>query len=154
MQTPSREVAITQEDALVAQDILLAALTTGGAKLTEAEFSSFLTKALESNSGPNTPIKQIVTWIEPEQLYLRLTLKEDVLAAGLGNTLDLVGSLAVKDGTLQLTLSEAAAGPYQVTGAFLKPIADQINAVLAQQIPNLPLVITLQSGSISIQVVQ
>lgn len=150
VQTPDRTVTITLDEALTAQNILLTGLTTGSVALTEAQFSSLLTKLLEANSGPNSPVVAITTWVEPEQLYLRLTLKEGVLATNLGTTLDLVGNVTVENGALQIALDEAAAGSYVVTSAFLQPIADQINAALAQQVLALPLAVTLDSGVLTI----
>lgn len=154
VQTPSRTVTITLDDALAGQNALLTGLTTGEATLTEVQFSSFLSKLLEANSGPNSPVAQVTAWFEPDQLYLRLTLKEGVLGAGLGNTLDLVGGVTIDKGVLHIDLAEAAAGPYRVTGDLLQPLAAQINAALAQQIAALPLEITLKQGELNIHVVR
>jgi hypothetical protein len=153
-QTPTREVTISVDEALAGQNALLAGLTSGAATVTEVQFSSFLSKLLEANSGPNSPVQQVTTWFEPEQLHLRVALKEGVLAPHLGNTLDLVGALAVNNGALQLDLTEAAVGPYRVTGELLQPIAAQINAALAQQVSGLPLEITLERGALNIQIIQ
>jgi len=154
IQPPARPITVTLDDALAAQNTLLSGLATGQVTLTEAQFSSLLTKLLEANSGPNSPVAAITTWVEPEQLYLRVTLKEGVLATNLGNTLDLVGSLAVNEGALQIGLAEAAAGPYVATGALLQPIADQLNAALAQQVPALSLAVKLESGVITLSLAQ
>lgn len=154
IQPPTRTVAISLDDALAAQNTILSGLATGQVTLTEAQFSSLLTKLLEANSGPNSPVASITTWVEPEQLYLRVTLKEGVLAANLGNTLDLVGSLAVNQGALEIGLAEVAAGPYVATGALLQPIAAQLNGALAQQLPALPLAVTLESGALTLSLAQ
>ncbi|MFZ4660716.1 MAG: hypothetical protein ACOYNY_27140 [Caldilineaceae bacterium] len=154
VQTPARTIEITLDEAVAAQNTLLSGLATGQVTLTEAQFSSLLTKLLEANSGPNSPVASITTWVEPEQLYLRVILKDGVLATNLGNTLDLVGSLTVNAGALQIGLAEAAAGPYVATGALLQPIADQINGALAQQVPALPLAVKLESGVITLSLAQ
>ncbi|MBX3014783.1 MAG: hypothetical protein KF832_24900 [Caldilineaceae bacterium] len=154
VQTPTRTIAVTLDDALAAQNTLLAGVATGQVALTEAQFSSLLTKLLEANSGPNSPVESISTWIEPEQLYFRVTLKEGVLAAHLGHTLDLAGSLAVEEGLLKVGLAEAAVGPYVASGALLQPIADQINGALAQQLPALPIAVALERGVVTISLAQ
>lgn len=138
------------EAALAAQDALAGALATGQVTLTEAEFSSYLTKLLEANTGANQPVASILTWIEPEALHFRLTLKEEVLLPGTPTSFDLVGNLAVVDGQLQLQLDQAAASGLVASGALLAPIAAQINAALATQLPRLPLTITQETGKLTL----
>ncbi|MBX3013040.1 MAG: hypothetical protein KF832_16100 [Caldilineaceae bacterium] len=154
VQVPDRPVEITLEEGLAAQDLLLAGLATGEVQLTEAQFSSLLTKLLEANTGSNQPVEAITAWFEPGQLYLRLTLKEDVLASNFGRNFDLVGALTVEDGVLQIALDEAAAGNLVAPGALLQPIADQINAALAQQVAGLPLNVTVDEGTLTLGLAQ
>ncbi|MEM7537350.1 MAG: fasciclin domain-containing protein [Chloroflexota bacterium] len=150
VETPDRPIEITVEDALAAQETLMGALATGSATLTEAEFSSFLTKLLEANSGPNQPVESIMAWIEPDALHMRATLKEGVMMAGAGSTLDLVGNLAIVDGQLNVELIQVASGAFSASGPLLTPIAAQINGALSQQLPPLPLGITQDTGVLTI----
>lgn len=154
VQIPDRAITISTEEALAGQNALFAVVTTGEAEVTETQFSSLLTKLLEANSGANNPITQITTWIEPGQLHIRVNLKEGVLPATLGNTLDLVGDVKAENGALKIELDEAAAGQLQVSGTLLQPIADQINAVLAQQAATLPLSVSLESEVLKINLAQ
>ena len=129
---PDRMGEISHEAALSAQDALMGGIVMGEVMLSESEFSSYVTKALEANSGPNQPIDSVMVWIEPDAMHFRVTLKDGV--SMMGNTLDLVGNLMVSDGHLMVDLQSAGAGGMAVGGALLAPVNAQINAVLAQNI--------------------
>ena len=146
---PDRDVEISHEAALSAQDALIGALTMGEVMLSESEFSSYVTKALEANSGPNQPIDSVMVWIEPDTMHFRVTLKDGV--SMVGNTLDLVGNLMVSDGHLMVDLQSAGTGGLAVGGALLAPVNAQINAVLAQNLM-LPASVSVaqDTGSISL----
>ncbi len=146
---PDRDVEISHEAALSAQDALMGGIVMGEVMLSESEFSSYVTKALEANSGPNQPVDSVMVWIEPDAMHFRVTLKDGV--SMMGNTLDLVGNLMVSDGHLMVDLQSASAGGMSVGGALLSPVNAQINAVLAQNIM-LPASVSVaqDSGSISI----
>ena len=146
---PDRDVEISHEAALSAQDALMGGLVMGEVMLSESEFSSYVTKALEANSGPNQPVDSVMVWIEPDAMHFRVTLKDGV--SMMGNTLDLVGNLMVSDGHLMVDLQSAGAGGMAVGGALLAPVNAQINAVLAQNIM-LPASVSVaqDSGSIAI----
>lgn len=146
---PDRDVEISHEAALSAQDALMGGIVMGEVMLSESEFSSYVTKALEANSGPNQPVDSVLVWIEPDSMHFRVTLKDGV--SMMGNTLDLVGNLMVSDGHLMVDLQSAGAGGMAVGGALLAPVNAQINAVLAQNIM-LPASVSVaqDSGSISI----
>ncbi|MCY4409359.1 MAG: hypothetical protein OXC27_02755 [Caldilineaceae bacterium] len=146
---PARDVEISHEAALSAQDALMGGIVMGEVMLSESEFSSYVTKALEANSGPNQPIDSVMVWIEPDAMHFRVTLKDGV--SMMGNTLDLVGNLMVSDGHLMVDLQSAGAGGMAVGGALLAPVNAQINAVLAQNIM-LPASVSVaqDSGSIAI----
>ncbi len=146
---PDRDVEISHEAALSAQDALMGGIVMGEVMLSESEFSSYVTKALEANSGPNQPVDSVMVWIEPDSMHFRVTLKDGV--SMMGNTLDLVGNLMVSDGHLMVDLQSAGAGGMAVGGALLAPVNAQINAVLAQNIM-LPASVSVaqDSGSISI----
>lgn len=146
---PDRSVEISHEAALSAQDALMGGIVMGEVMLSESEFSSYVTKALEANSGPNQPIDSVMVWIEPDAMHFRVTLKDGV--SMMGDSLDLVGNLMVSDGHLMVDLQSAGAGGMAVGGALLAPVNAQINAVLAQNIM-LPASVSVSqdSGSISI----
>lgn len=148
---PDRDIEISTDAALSAQTALADALTTFSVELTESEFSSYVTKALEANSGPNQPIDSVMVWIEPEAMHFRVTLKEGVSMPGLGNSVDLVGNLMVSEGHLSVDLMSASAGPFAVGGTMLAPVSAQLNAVLAQNImlPGTAMV-SQDTGSVSI----
>ena len=130
---PDRDIEISTEAALTAQTALLNALVTLEVELSESELSSYVTKALEANSGPNQPIDSVLIWIEPESLHLRVNLKDGVSMPGM-DSLDLIGNLMVSDGHLMVDLEQVGAGGLAVGSAMLAPVSAQINAVLAQNI--------------------
>ena len=151
---PEREVPISIDSALEAQDLAMAGLMMGSVDWTEAQFSSLLTELMKANSGENLPVETITAWFEPDQLYLQAQVKEGVLPAAFGTTLQLAGNLDVQDGVLVVDIEEAAAGPYTVTGAALAPINAQINGALANQPIGLPLDVMLDSGKLSLSMAQ
>ena len=53
---PARDITISVDDALAAQNAGMAGLMAGKAEWTESQFSSFLTVLLQQNTGPNMQI--------------------------------------------------------------------------------------------------
>ena len=147
---PDRDIEISTEAALSAQTALMNGLATLQVELSESELSSYVTMALEANSGPNQPIDEVLIWIEPDSLHLHVSLKDGVSMPGM-DSMDLVGNLMVSDGHLMVDLQQAGAGGIGVGGALLAPVAAQINAVLAQNIMLLGNVMVSQdTGSLMI----
>ena len=131
---PDREIEISTDAALMAQSALVNGLFTGEVMLSESELSSYLTMAIDANSGAEQPIDSVVIWIEAEMLHFRVTLKDgSIMLPGGGQTLDLVGNLVVDSGMLQVDLMQAAAGGIMVGEMLMSPVSSQINAVLAAQ---------------------
>lgn len=131
---PSRDIAISVDDALAAQNAGMAGLMAGKVEWTEAQFSSFLTVLLQQNTGKNTPIKSIKTWFEPDnKIFIQAELNDGVLLGG--NTIDLAGTVSVKDNHLNVSLTDAAANGYSISGAPLDAVNAWINHVLSD--PNL-----------------
>ncbi len=151
---PQRDVPISVDAAVDAQNMAMAAMMTGSVTWDEAQFSSLLTELLKANSGESNPVESITTWFEPGTIYLRAELKPGVLPAAFGNTLDVAGTLTVTDGKLTLDLTEAAAGSYAATGATLAPVNAQINAILAAQLPAVPVAVEMTQGSVTVSLVQ
>src|SRR4051794_12294727 len=86
---PSRDVPVNVDTALAAQS-KLGNLMMGNVQWTESEFSSLLSVLLQQNSGENNPVTGVTVWFEPSnQIFVRVNLKEGVLPASFGNTLDL-----------------------------------------------------------------
>lgn len=141
---PDRDVTISVDDALAAQDAGMAGLMTGSVEWTEGQLSSFLTTLLRQNVGSNFPIQQITVLVEPEgKLYLRIQLLNDVLLGS--DTIDAVGSVNVEDGHVVVGLDEASANGYTVSGPVLQSIADQINAALAD--PSMGTIVTVTTDT-------
>lgn len=151
---PDREVPISVETALEAQNMAMGALMGGGVQLNESQFSSLLTELLKANSGEANPVETITAWFEPGMLYLRVNLKEGVLPAAFGTTLDLAGGLTVQGGKLAVNLQQAAAGNYAVSGAMLAPISAQINNALAAQQLGIPVSVEIGEGTLSLSLTQ
>ena len=131
---PDRDIEISTDAALMAQSALINGVFTGEVMLSESELSSYLTMAIDANSGAEQPIDSVVIWIEAEMLHFRVTLKDgSIMLPGGGQTLDLVGNLVVDSGMLQVDLMQAAVGGIMVGESLMSPVASQINAVLAAQ---------------------
>lgn len=153
MAPPARDITVSVDEALTAQDAGIAGLVAGQVEWTESEFSSFLSVLLEQNSGPNQPIAGIHAWFEPDnQIYLRVALKEGVLLGG--NTLDLVGKVMVANQHLSVDVQEASANGYSVSGAMLAPVNAYINNALADPSMGVAVDVSTGQGTISIGLTQ
>jgi hypothetical protein len=151
---PAREVPISVDAALEAQNLAANGMMSGSVEWSEAQFSSLLTELLKANSGEANPVESITAWFEPGIMYLRVDVKDGVLPDAVGDKLEVAGSLAIEDNRLAIDLQEAAAGPYQVEGAALAPISAQINAALAGQQLGVPVDVQLNEGTLSISLAQ
>ena len=149
---PDRDIEVSVDTALVAQEMLMSGLIMGGAELSESEFSSLLTVLLDQNSGENNPVDAIKVWFEPgNKVYAQVSLIDGVLPETFaGNSLDLEGTVDVKDGVVMLDLQAASAGGFGVGPALLAPVNAQINAALAGLGLGVPVEVTTDSGSVSI----
>jgi len=140
---PDREVNVSVETALDAQNAGMVGVMGGQVEMTEEQFSSFLTVLLQQNTGPNNPIQSIKTWFEPDnKIYIRAELAEGVLLGG--NTLDLVGTVGVQDNHVQVTIDEAAANGYSVSGAAVQPVNAWINYLLSD--PNMGVAVNVETS--------
>ncbi|MFN2203710.1 MAG: hypothetical protein ACK2UO_21115 [Caldilineaceae bacterium] len=153
VQVPDRNIDISVDTALAAQDMLMSGMMMGGAELTESEFSSLLTVLLDQNSGDANPVDSIKVWFQPDnEVVAQVALVDGVLPKTFaGNSLDLSGKLAVEGGMLKLMLDGASAGGFGVSPAMLGPINDQINAALAG-LGSLPVNVTTSEGMVNVGV--
>jgi hypothetical protein len=147
---PQRDVPISWESALNAQNAGMAGLLMGSASWTESEFSSLLTELLNANTGEGNPVESVTAWFEPDALYLRATVSEGLLPAAFGTSVEVKGDVQVNNGSLAVIIEQASAGPYMVEGALLGPINDQINAALAGVVAGIPLSVELGQGTITV----
>jgi hypothetical protein len=148
--TPDRDVTISNEQALAAQNLAMSGLMAGNVTWDEAQFSSLLTELLRANTGEAMPVESITAWFEPGTIYLQVDVKEGVLPPAFGTTLAVAGSVDVADGKLALDLTEASAGNYRVEGAALAPINAQINGALANLALGTPVSVETAEGSLTI----
>ncbi|MCC6168332.1 MAG: hypothetical protein IT329_14005 [Caldilineaceae bacterium] len=129
---PDRPITVDVQTALDAQNMAVSGLMAGSLELDESQFSSLLSVLLEQNGGENNPVTGVNVWFEPDnQVVIRVNLKEGVLPANFGNTLDLAGTIGVENNHVVVDLSQAGVGNMSVSGAALAPINAQINAALA-----------------------
>lgn len=146
---PDREIAVDVDTALAAQ-AKLANLMMGEVSWSESEFSSLLSVLLDQNTGENNPVTGINVWFEPDnQVFLRAALKDGVLPAAFGNTLDLSGKVMVDGGKVQLALDGASAGNVGVPAAVLSMVSDQINAALGSMLM-VPANVATDSGNVMV----
>jgi hypothetical protein len=135
--------AVSIDEALAAQDAGMAGLMTGNVSWTNDQMSSFLTVLLQQNTGPNFPVREIVTCFEPGgKILARIDLGDGVLRGA--NTIEAVGSINVRGGNLVVDLDEASANGFTVDSAILDAISAQINAALAD--PTMATIINVVTG--------
>jgi hypothetical protein len=154
VEVPDRDVSISVDTALEAQNMAMSGLMMGNVTLDESQFSSLLTELLKANSGENNPVENITAWFEPGTIYLQVDVKEGVLPAAMGDKLAVAGTVDVVDGKLTVDLSEASAGNYLVTGASLAPINAQINAALAGFNLGVPIQVETGEGTLTLSMAQ
>ena len=148
---PDREVTISVDDALSAQDAGMAGLMAGNVEWTENQFSSFLTVLLQQNVGSNFPIQEIETYFEPEgQIFIRINLLDDVLLGS--DTIEAVGSVTVADQHIAIDLDEASANGFTVSGPILDAITSQINAALADPSMGTAVDVSTGEGTLTVSV--
>ena len=140
---PSRDVTVSVDEALAAQNAGMAGMMGGKVDWTESQFSSFLTVLLQQNTGPNVPVKSIKAWFEPDnKIFLRAELTDGVLLGG--NTIDLAGTVSVQDHHIVINLTDAAANGLSASGAPVEMVSTWINHFLAD--PNLGVAVDVTTG--------
>ncbi len=149
---PNRSLTVNVDTALAAQS-KLGDLMMGHVEWTESEFSSLLTVLLQQNSGDNNPITGINVWFESgNMIYAQVTLKDGVLPAAFGNSLDLAGTVSVENNHVVVDLSQAGAGDMSVSGAMLAPVNAEINKALADPSLGVAVNVTTDTGKITLTV--
>ena len=147
---PEREVEVSVDTALEAQNKLAGLMMAGEVDWSESEFSSLLSVLLDQNSGENNPVEAIHVWFEPgNKVIARIAMLDGVLPEAVGDTLELAGTLDVEDGKVVLNLDAAGAGALGVSPALLAPISAQINAALAG-LAGVPVDVETEEGSMSV----
>jgi predicted small lipoprotein YifL len=148
---PDREISIDTTTALDAQNKAMGQIMSGNLELSEEEFSSLLSVLLQQNGGANNPVDGINVWFEPDnQIVIRVNLKEGVLPANAGNTLDLAGTVSVENNHVVVDLQQAGAGNMSISGASLAPISAQINSALADPSMGVAVDVSTDTGTISV----
>ncbi len=146
---PSRDVTISVDEALAAQNAGMAGMMGGKVEMTESQFSSFLTVLLQQNTGPNMPIKSIKAWFEPDnKIFLRAELNDGVLKGG--NTIDLAGTVMVQDHHLMVNLTDAAANGVSASGAPVDMVSTWINHFLADPNMGVAVDVATSQGTLTI----
>ena len=151
VQVPQRAITTSVNDAIAAQQAGMSALASGKVEWTENQFSSLLTEGLKQNTGKNMPISAIHTWFEPNnEIYLRVLLKQDVLKQG--DTLDLKGSVEVKEHHVVVNFQQAGVGNMSVNEPILAMVNSQIDKTLAGANLGVAATVKTESGKLMVQI--
>ena len=128
MMAPDREVDISTEAAIEAQNALLAGAATGSVELTESQFSSLLTALLANDPNNQIPVEGVTAMFEPDTMYLNVHLDQALLGL---DKISLAGAVMVDDNNMVVVdLHEAAAGPLAADPNLVAFIGDRITAAL------------------------
>lgn len=150
VQVPKRPITVNNDEAIAAQQAGLSALASGKVEWTENQFSSLLTEGVKQNTGKNMPISAIHAWFEPNnEIYLRVLLKEGVLKQG--DTLDLKGSVAVKEHHVVVNFQQAGMGNVSVNEPVLTMINSQIDKALAGANLGVAATVKTEAGKLVLQ---
>jgi hypothetical protein len=145
---PDRPIKVDVDTALAAQNKAMG-LMSGNVDWTESEFSSLLSVLLQQNGGENNPVDGVKVWFEPDNnVVIQVDLKDGVIPNV--STLDLAGTVGIKDNHVMVDLTGVGAGNMSITGAALAPISAQINAALADPSLGVAANVATDSGSISV----
>jgi hypothetical protein len=145
---PDRPIKVDVDTALAAQNKAMG-LMSGNVDWTESEFSSLLSVLLQQNGGENNPVNGVKVWFEPDNnVVIQVDLKDGVIPNV--STLDLAGTVGIKDNHVMVDLTGVGAGNMSITGAALAPISAQINAALADPSLGVAANVATDSGSISV----
>ena len=136
---PDRDVEISVDEAMIAQDKGMAGLMMGSVEWTESEFSSLLTVLLEQNGGDANPVEAVVAMFEDGKIYLDAHLADDAMGS-----IALVGSVSVENNQVMVDLEAAGIGDMSVGGAILGPISAHINQALSD--PSLGVAVDVEVG--------
>lgn len=153
VQMPEREVPVTMEEAMAAQQAGMEGLATGSATFTEAELSSFLTEMIQQNGGGTVPVDQVTTYFNDDG-----TIAIDIqLTPGTVPGIDsvgLVGKVDVEDGRVKTELSQAGAGPISVTGPMLQLVQGMINRALDDPSLGVAVAVDVSDGEMMVSLAQ
>ncbi len=140
---PDRDVEVSLDTALAAQDAGIAGLMMGNLQWTESEFSSFLTELVKQNAGEANVVENITAWFEPgNEVFLRVELTPGTMP--FGNVVELAGNVDVEGNYVQVDLSDAAVGGMRVAGPMLDVVSGAINRALAD--PSLGVAVDVETG--------
>ena len=130
VETPTREVAVSQEAAQEAQEIVAEAAAGGPLRMNEAQFTSLIAAQL-AQSGQESPLQEITVWFDPGVVVIQGQLQEGVVPLVSGQ-LVMSGQLAVENDNVIFNIQEASVAGVNLPGAGVNLLNDQINRSLSQ----------------------
>ena len=134
---PDREVTVSIDEALAAQDAAMAGLLTGQAEWTESQFSSLVTELIKQNLGAGAPVQEVKAWFTPEGIVVAAALAD-------GSQVVLAGDVMVENNRVKLDLKEAAAMGMVAAGPVLDMVEGAINRAL--DAPELGVAVAVDTG--------
>jgi len=122
------DVVVDRDTALFVQNQLLPAIVLAPVTLTDSEASSFLTYALQANAGGLLPVEKIVTRFGAgNEVAVDVALGD---GAPISGDLSLVGALSIDSGKVNIDLTSASFGGFQVIDGLLPLVSGAINRAL------------------------
>jgi len=152
MMMPDREVMISPEAAMEAQNALLAGAATGTVELTESQFSSLLTVLLSQDPNNQIPVEAITVMFNPDRMYINAQL--DQAAFGGLDSVALAGNIMVEDNLVVIDLDEAAAGPLSADQNLVDFIGDRITAALDHPALGTIIDVSMGEGTLALSMAQ
>ena len=139
-----RQIDITMEDALAAQEKAMNALMTGEATWSEAEFSSLVSTLIEQNGG-GAFVEEVKAYFDDgNMITLEATLPGGVKAA-------LAGTIDVNDANnIEIDLEAASAMGMAAAGGMLDVVEGAINRALADPTMGVAVDVETTEGGISL----
>ena len=138
---PDRDVEISNQAAIEAQNALLAGAAQGSVELTESQFSSLLTVLATQDPTGQIPIEGVKAHFTPDKLYLTLELDQAMLGV---DSIGVTGNVSVENNLVVIDLDDAMAGPFHADGNLVDFIGDRITAALNH--PALGTIVGIEMG--------
>lgn len=92
---------------------------SGRIRLSESELASLLTLALVDEADPDSLVRDVQVWLEPDTVYLKFVLSEGVVQAIPGEVaINVQASLHTEEGRLILGLQRAGVGAIPILASM------------------------------------
>ena len=125
---PDRKVPVSSEAAAAAKNAIISGAAKGQIRLTESQFTSYVTELIAENTGKENVLANVTVWFDPGKVYLKATISGDQVPVT--GVVAMAGTGTIKDGRLQIKIEQASINNIGVPGSVLDVVNSQLNDIL------------------------